>query len=112
MTPIDHNAVVDAIARHFPDGFTPDDSSASVIRSDMGLRQDEGQLGLTIEMLKAQGRLRWTEHGFLVLSHAEHARRIVAAWYGFEEFEVNPEECALDIAMIANVLAGKTEKKA
>ena len=121
MKAIDPNAVIDAIARLFPDGFDYENEGWEDALSD-----DLFEVGLCdtvigdaihacVDRLVGDGRLRefdMLDEGrrFVALSHAEYGRRIVAAWYGFEELEVNPDECALDIEMIANVLAGKTEK--
>lgn len=113
---IDPNAVIDAIARHFPDGFDyPDacDDWPLVIKRDLGLTgpEDHGfylAIKRVVDALYEAGRLRLIRND-MALSHAEQARRVYVAIYG-DDYDAKLD--AADIAMVANVLAGKTEKKA
>jgi hypothetical protein len=119
MTPIDPNAVIDAIARLFPDGFDYEDDDdmgdvwPDVIADDLGITEpDASHQGPIIDVVAAlerEGRLRDEGCRWLSLSHEEQARRIVELWSG-KYFDI--EKDAADIERIANVLAGKTEKRA
>lgn len=49
MTPIDPNAVIDAIARLFPDGFEyadKNDEWPRILMTELGLDQSKDELGL------------------------------------------------------------------
>ena len=121
MTPIDPNAVIDAIARLFPDGIDCSEHGSgdaaewhTKIAYDLGIYDDDGDyfdaLDDAFAALERAGRLRAlpdTDDGWYVLSYDEQAGRVWEAinrrgvLYGGHVEEV-----------IANVLAGKTEKKA
>jgi hypothetical protein len=117
MTPIDPNAVIDAIARHFPDGFDYEDDDymgdawPDVIADDLGITEpDASHQGPIIDVVAAlerDGRLRDEGCRWLSLSWEEQARRVLAA-LGLDK---NPAHALLELA-VANVLAGKTEKMA
>jgi hypothetical protein len=116
---IDPDSVIDAIARLFPDGFDYEDDDdmgdvwPDVIADDLGITEpDASHQGPIIDVVAAlerEGRLRDEGCRWLSLSHEEQARRIVELWSG-KYFDI--EKDAADIERIANVLAGKTEKRA
>jgi hypothetical protein len=109
MTPIDPNAVIDAIARHFPDGIEYDNHEAEEeLRRALGL-DPRGMDRILIDAIGAlhrAERLRYSRVGYdtTTLSYTEQARRIALALGINNAFD---ERCET----IANVLAGKTEKK-
>lgn len=121
MKAIDPNAVIDAIARLFPDGIDCSEHGSgdaaewhTKVAHDLGIYNENGDffdaLDEAMTALYKVGRLRalpYSDDGWYVLSYAEQARRIVQLWSG-KYFD--PEKDAADIERIANVLAGKTEK--
>lgn len=121
MTTIDPNAVIDAIARHFPDGIDCSEHGSgdaaewhTKIACDLGIYDDDGDyfdaLDETFAALEKAGRLRalpYSDDGWYVLSYTEQARRVLAV-LGLDK---NPARAVLELA-VANVLAGKAEKKA
>ena len=119
MKALDPNAVIDAIARHFPDGIDCSEHGSgdaaewhTKIAYELGIYDDDGgyfdALDEAFAALNKAGRLRalpYTDDGWYVLSYAEQARRIALALGINNAFD---ERCEV----IANVLAGKTEKQA
>jgi hypothetical protein len=122
MTPIDHDAVIDAIARLFPDGIDCTEHGSgdaaewhTKIAYDLGIYDDDGDyfdaLDEAFAALHKAGRLRalpYSDDGWYVLSYTEQAQRVIdviVERFGFVR-------CGTDIESIANVLAGKTEKRA
>lgn len=122
MTPTDPNAVIDAIARLFPDGIDCSEHGSgdaaewhTKVAYDLGIYDDDGDyfdaLDDALAALEKAGSLRalpYTDDGWYVLSYDEQARRIVRALLA-QGYEV--QECLRDGLVIANVLAGKTEKR-
>jgi hypothetical protein len=123
MTPIDHDAVIDAIARLFPDGIDCTEHGSgdaaewhTKIAYDLGIYDDDGDyfdaLDEAFAALHKAGRLRalpYSDDGWYVLSYAEQARRIVDAMD--PDVMMHPKWREERIDLIANVLAGKTEKR-
>ena len=119
MKAIDPNAVIDAIARLFPDGIDCSEHGSgdaaewhTKIAYDLGIYDEEGDffdvLDETVGALMKADRLRelpFSDGGWYVLSYAEQACRIALALGINNAFD---ERCEA----IANVLAGKTAKKA
>lgn len=121
MTPIDPNAVIDAIARLFPDGIDCSEHGSgdaaewhTKVAHDLGIYDEEGDffdaLDEAMTALHKAGRLRalpYSDDGWYVLSYTEQARRIMVLL----ELDKRPSAALIELG-IANVLAGKTEKKA
>lgn len=115
MTTINPDAVIDAIARLFPDGFDYHDRADSWPESLLAaIGHDEPSAGFNVlcgavDYLKTMGRLRETTHGFMALSWTEQAWRARAAMAKLIGEPISDAEL---VGRLANVLAGKTEKKA
>lgn len=109
------DAVLEAIAKRFPDGFDFDsdddmgDNWANVIADELGTFESgfshQAPVIAAVRRLMCNGRLRtvWDGMNWIALSYTEQARRILAILPIDDKRDEYEER-------IVDVLAGKTEK--
>ncbi len=121
MIVISHDAVVDAIAKHFPDGIDcsehgcgPSAEWHTTVAHDLGIYDADGEhfdgLDAVFSSLVNGKRLREVgDDGIFVLSWEEQARRVMDIVDPMHEW--HPDQRKSRISTIASVLAGKINPK-